>query len=404
MQQPATENPPTGSPNPLAKTMAADSPKRPLADMALMGGGALLITSSVIQLLLWSQSYRDIEPIGPILVLLGILGIILALAVVRFGNVGLALTGAVYLAATTVLLLLVTSLELLGYQDGLASPFSGGSIIVPIMGVVLLAGTAWLISPPQRKPRQVDSPQAAADSPETEQALQPPTLVPEPAEAGAASEPGAGGVERIKWPAERPHMQLSTEPDSPVDESPAAEEPAATSEVSPEPKPSVVPPAAAEPDVVPEPAPSEPTLSEPALSEPAPSEPATVEVQAEVPEPEPVAHESTEELPAVPDPVPDFITEPFRSMLIREQEILERLSTARGPDDPGTLTIRGNIAAHYLAAGDLARAADLQEAVAADSVRVLGDSHPHTLTAQGKAAQWRKLAKKRRKPKVPVPG
>jgi hypothetical protein len=73
-----------------------------------------------------------------------------------------------------------------------------------------------------------------------------------------------------------------------------------------------------------------------------------------------------------------------------------------GPDDPGTLTIRGNIAGHYLAAGDVWRAADLQEAVAADSVRILGADHPHTLTAQGKAAQWRKLAKKKRKPKVPV--
>jgi hypothetical protein len=404
MQQPATESSPTGSPNLLAKTMPADSPKGPLADMALMGGGALLITSSVIQLLLWSQSYRDIQPIGPILVLLGILGIILALAVVRFGNVGLALAGAVYLAATTMLLLLVTSLELLGYQDGLASPFSGGSIIVPIMGVVLLAGTAWLISPPQRKPRQVQSPEAAADSPETEQALQPSTEVPEPGETGAASEPGARGVERIKWPAQRPHMQLSNEPENQVDQMPAAEGPAATSDVSPEPETSIAPEAAAGPDVVPEPALSEPALSEPIPSEPALSEPATVEVQAEVPEPEPVAHESTEELPVVPEPVPDSIPEPFRSMLIREQEILERLSTARGPDDPGTLTIRGNIAAHYLAAGDVARAADLQESVAADSARILGDSHPHTLTAQGKATQWRKLAKKRRKPKVPVPG
>lgn len=400
MQQPATQNSPSGSPNPLAKTMPPDNPKRPLAEMTLMGGGALLITSSVIQLLLWSQSYRDIGPIGPILVLLGIVGIILALVVVRFGNVGLALAGAIYLATTTVLLLLVISFELLGYQDGLATPFSGGSIIVPIMGVVLLAGTAWLISPPQRKPKRLESPEStvAANSPDAEQ---PSTVV---------AEASADGVERIKWPAQRPQMELLTAPEGPVDEAPAAEEPAATSEVSPEPEPeiSIAEATISEPVTV-EPAVSEPAvtaaaISEPITVEPAISEQATVEVHAEVPEPEPVAHDSTEELPAVPEPVPDSIQEPFRSMLIREQEILERLSNARGPDDPGTLTIRGNIAAHYLSAGDVTRAADLQEAVAADSARILGDTHPHTLTAQGKAAQWRKLAKKRRKPKVPVPG
>lgn len=395
MQQPATENSSSGSPNPLAKTMPPDNPKRPLAEVALMGGGALLITSSVIQLLLWSQSYRDIGPIGPILVLTGIVGIMVALVVVRFGNVGVALAGAIYLAATTVLLLLVTSFELLGYQDGLASPFSGGSIIVPIMGVVLLAGTAWLISPPQRKPKRLESPEsaAAAEGPEAEQ---PSTVVPEPI---------SDGVERIRWPAQRPHMELLTAPEGPVDEAPPAEQPAAMSEASPEPEPEIpVAEATISEPVTVEPPVSEPAISEQATVEPAISEQATVEVQAEVPEPEPVAHDSTEELPAVPEPVPDSVQEPFRSMLIREQEILERLSNARGPDDPGTLTIRGNIAAHYLSAGDVARAADLQEAVAADSARILGDAHPHTLTAQGKAAQWRKLAKKRRKPKVPVSG
>ncbi|CAN5900278.1 hypothetical protein BH23ACT12_BH23ACT12_12630 [soil metagenome] len=372
MQEPATEISPPGSPNLFGKRMAPDSPKRPLAEVALMGGGALLITSSVIQLLLWSQSYRDIEPIGPLLVLLGIVGIILALVVVRFGNLGLALAGAIYLTATTVLLLLVTTLELLGYQDGLATPFSGGSIIVPLMGVVLLAGTAWLISPPQRKPRRVRSPKsaAAADGPKTEeQALQATTLIP-----GANFD----GVERIRWPAERPHMQLATAPQAPVEETPTEEEPVAEPEASSEPE-------AAESQVIPE--------------------PATVEVEAEpVMEQEPVMQESTEELAAVPEVVPDSIPEPMRSMLIREQEILERLSRALGPDDPGTLTIRGNIAAYYLSAGDVNRAAELQEAVAADSARILGDAHPHTLTAQGKAVQWRKLAKKRRKPKAPAPG
>lgn len=384
MQLPATELTPSGSPNHLANRMASDSPRHPLAEVALVGGGALLVTSSVIQLLLWAVSYRDTGPIGQILLLMGIAGIMLALMIVRFGSLGLALAGAFYLAATTVLLLLITNLEVLGYQDGLATPFSGGSIIVPLMGVVLLAGTAWLISHPQRKPGPLRSPKPAANEEGTAQKQK---QKPETAVAGASFD----NVERVRWPAERPQMPLSTAPAPPfdktqVEQTPAAEAPA----VDQTPALSEVPAAEFQ----------APVVTEPAVEPQAPAEPATAEFAMKA---EP-AVERTAELAAVPEVVPDSIPEPVRSRLIREQQILDGLSRALGPDDPGTLTIRGNIAAHYLSAGDVSRAADLQEAVAADSARILGDAHPHTLTAQGKAAQWRKLAKKSGKQKVPVPG
>lgn len=369
MQLPATELTPSGSPNPLANRMASDSPRHPLAEVALVGGGALLVTSSVIQLLLWAVSYRDTGPIGQILLLMGIAGIMLALMIVRFGTLGLTLAGAFYLAATTVLLLLITNLEVLGYQDGLATPFSGGSILVPLMGVVLLAGTAWLISHPQRKPGPLRSPERAAGEEGTAQEQTPETAV-----TGASFD----NVERVRWPAERPQMPLSTAPAPPfektlVDQTPAPEAPAvdqtrALSEV-----PAAEAPAAEFPA---------PVVAEPAAEPQTPAEPATAELAMNA---EP-AVERTAELAAVPEVVPHSIPEPVRSRLIREQQILDGLSRALGPDDPGTLTIRGNIAAHYLSAGDVSRAAELQEAVAADSARILGDAHPHTLTAQGKAA------------------
>lgn len=354
--------------NPKAEGMSPDT-QHILKEAALMGGGALLIMSSVIHLLLWSESYRDIGPIGPILVFLGVVGILQAVVLIRFGTLGLALASAIYLAVTTIFLLLVSSFELLGYQDGLASPYSASSIIVPIIGIALLVGVAWLISPFKRKAKA--APEVAAEADATQSPLEPSTLVPAP---------DADGIERIRWPAERQQrMRLATEvaPEPPAPQEAVLEEVAAEREV-------------VEVEVV-EVEPETETAVIEAEVEP------VVETEEELPQ------DSTEELAAVElESIPDSIHEPIRSLLIREQDILERLTRALGPDDPGTLTIRGNIAGHYLAAGDVWRAADLQEAVAADSARILGAAHPHTLTAQGKAAQWRKLAKKKRKPKIPV--
>jgi len=256
--------------------------------------------------------------------------------------------------------------------------------------MALLGGLAWLISPAQRKPKAA---KGSADS-AAERALEPSTLIPSPDD----------GIERLRWPAEREQrMQLVSElpPEpEPVTEIVPELEPAAepVMEIVLEPEP------AAEPVLMPEGG-SKPELVE---ADEVVHEPASAEVE---PEPEPAMeleeemeppHEPTEELAAVLEPVPDSIPEPQRSMLIREHEILEMVTRARGADDPGTLNIRGNIAGYYLAAGDVWRAADMQEAVAADSARILGADHPHTMTAQVKARQWRKMAKKKRKPKVPV--
>jgi hypothetical protein len=409
----------------------APPPRRLVGELALLGGGALLITSSIIQLLLWSDSYRDVEPLGQVLVLLGVLGILLALPVVRYGSLGLVLAGALYLAITTGLLLLVSGLELLGYQDGLPAPYTARSIAVPIVGLVLLAAVSWLISPPSRKPgaEPVPAPEAASGDQPTgepaESALEPAAPVARP----------PGSVERIRWPAERPHpMRLATEPAAEPPAPAALEEPALAEEAGLEAAPAaLVEPALAE-EAGPEPAPAaleEPALAEEAGPEPGPEKPATGDEVASEPaaetevaaEPEPQVAEAIAEHPtlqveaqpaeaAAPEPagglspeleaVPEWITDPLRSQLAREQDILERLQRALGPDDPGTLTTRSNIAAFYLAAGDISRAASLQEGIAADSVRILGATHPHTRTAQTKAAEWRKMAKKRRKPKMPV--
>ncbi|WP_326613446.1 tetratricopeptide repeat protein [Streptomyces scopuliridis] len=60
-----------------------------------------------------------------------------------------------------------------------------------------------------------------------------------------------------------------------------------------------------------------------------------------------------------------------------------------GPDHPGTLTTRGQLAQWRGVAGDAAAAADAYEQLLADYLRVLGPDHPDTLTTRNVLAHWR---------------
>ncbi|MEU7902585.1 tetratricopeptide repeat protein [Actinoplanes sp. NPDC049118] len=63
-----------------------------------------------------------------------------------------------------------------------------------------------------------------------------------------------------------------------------------------------------------------------------------------------------------------------------------------GPDHPGTLAIRYNLAVWRGEAGDPAGAAMAFEQLLADRVRVLGPDHPDTLISRGSLARWRAAA------------
>ncbi|MFB8129774.1 FxSxx-COOH system tetratricopeptide repeat protein [Streptomyces mirabilis] len=60
-----------------------------------------------------------------------------------------------------------------------------------------------------------------------------------------------------------------------------------------------------------------------------------------------------------------------------------------GPDDPGTLAARGNLARHRGEAGDVQGAVDEFAALLADRIRVLGPDHPGTLTTRHNLAMAR---------------
>jgi hypothetical protein len=63
-----------------------------------------------------------------------------------------------------------------------------------------------------------------------------------------------------------------------------------------------------------------------------------------------------------------------------------------GPDHPGTLNSRSNLAVAYQAAGRTDEAVALHEQVLADRERVLGPDHPDTLATRNNLANAYRVA------------
>lgn len=114
-----------------------------LAVYALTSAGAVLLAwSGVIHLRLWSEGYESTPTIGPLFLAQGIVGLILAVALVLVRRVVLLAAGAVLLAATGAGLLLAAYDGLFGYRESLAVPYAVESLYVEFTGaaVLLLAG------------------------------------------------------------------------------------------------------------------------------------------------------------------------------------------------------------------------------------------------------------------------
>jgi hypothetical protein len=116
-----------------------------------LAGATLLVWSSVIHLQLWSDGYRSISVIGPLFLIQGIGGIVLALAVVALRRVALLASGALLLAGTAVGLLVSSATGLFGFQESLAVPYATTSLAVEFTGaaIFLVATVAVLTSRPR---------------------------------------------------------------------------------------------------------------------------------------------------------------------------------------------------------------------------------------------------------------
>jgi hypothetical protein len=117
----------------------ASSSARWAIGLLALAGAALMAWSSVIHLLLWSDGYRSISVIGPLFLVQGIGGLVLALAVVVLRRAVLLAAGALLLAGTAAGLLVSSAFGLFGYRESLAVPYATSSLVIEFTGAAVLA-------------------------------------------------------------------------------------------------------------------------------------------------------------------------------------------------------------------------------------------------------------------------
>ena len=112
--------------------------------LAVVGAG-LILWSSAIHLHLWASGYKHIATVGPLFLLQGIGSIPFALALLGLRRVVLMVAGAALLVATAFGLLLSSWVALFGYQESLAVPYAGMSLVIEFGGAAVLLAAAALV-------------------------------------------------------------------------------------------------------------------------------------------------------------------------------------------------------------------------------------------------------------------
>ena len=107
--------------------------------LGLVIGSALLAASGAIHLQLWSMGYRTIPTIGPLFLVQGIAGALLAVLLLLSRRLLIVVMAAGFMIATIGGLLLSINVGLFGFMDTLAAPYAGLSLGVEVAGAVLLA-------------------------------------------------------------------------------------------------------------------------------------------------------------------------------------------------------------------------------------------------------------------------
>jgi hypothetical protein len=128
---------------------------RPLSwgiSLLAVAGAALLVWSSVIHLMLWSDGYSGISVIGPLFLAQGIGGIVIAVALVIFRKMIALGAGAVTLAGTALGLLASVHLSLFGYKESLAVPYATSSLVIEFTGAAILVIAALVLLVAPRRP------------------------------------------------------------------------------------------------------------------------------------------------------------------------------------------------------------------------------------------------------------
>ncbi len=131
------------------------APPGVLQTILCLAGALLLVVSAVIHLHLWSTGYRHIPTIGPLFLMQGVAGIVLALVVAVTRRAGAALVGALFAASTIGGLILSVEVGLFGFKDSLSAPDATLSLVVESAALVVLAAAVLVGS---HRPQSVASP------------------------------------------------------------------------------------------------------------------------------------------------------------------------------------------------------------------------------------------------------
>lgn len=102
-------------------------------------GAALMVWSAAVHLHLWSTGYRHIATIGPLFLLQGIAGIVLAVVVALTRRVWSIVAGAGFLVSTVAGFLISVNVGLFGFQDTWVAPTAKTAFGIELAGFVVLA-------------------------------------------------------------------------------------------------------------------------------------------------------------------------------------------------------------------------------------------------------------------------
>ena len=113
--------------------------RRGAITLGLVLGSALLASSGAIHLQLWAMGYRTIPTIGPLFLVQGIAGVLLAPLLLLWRRLLVVVAGAGFLVATIGGLLASVNFGLFGFMDTLAAPYAGLSLVLESVGAVILS-------------------------------------------------------------------------------------------------------------------------------------------------------------------------------------------------------------------------------------------------------------------------
>jgi hypothetical protein len=132
--------------------------RRAAIGLGLVAGSALLASSGAIHLQLWDTGYRTIPTIGPLFLLQGIAGVLLALLLLLWRRLLVVVAGAGFMVATIGGLLVSVNFGLFGFMDTLAAPYAGLSLVLESAGAVVLAVVGTVLALGHRRAEQRSNP------------------------------------------------------------------------------------------------------------------------------------------------------------------------------------------------------------------------------------------------------